>query len=144
MPHHPPQALLQLMCSLEISLHESTVRADKLRLAQLLHDDFVEIGRSGQRYNKAQMLAYLLAQTQHPMIWSQGFELTMPAYSVALLTYQSAQVLAQGELAQHSQRSSLWQFAETGWQLRHHQGTPCTAFAKNHANPVANAAPVAP
>ncbi len=128
------------MCSLEISLHESTIRGDKLRLDQLLHDDFAEIGRSGQRYNKAQMLAHLLTQTSHPVIWSQGFELVMPSYSVALLTYQSAHVGAQGVLAMHSQRSSMWQYTENSWQLRFHQGTPCAAFTKNDAAPVATLA----
>jgi hypothetical protein len=140
MPNHPPKELLQLMCSLEISLHESTIRGDKLRLDQLLHDDFAEIGRSGQRYNKAQMLTHLLAQTSHPVIWSQGFELAMPSYSVALLTYQSAHVVAQGALAMHSQRSSMWQYTENSWQLRFHQGTPCAAFTKNDAAPVATLA----
>jgi hypothetical protein len=130
MPIHPPLEMLQLMCSLEVSLHSSTVRGDKAALAHILHADFVEIDRSGQRTTKAQMLAHLLSQSTHPVVWSQGFELAMPSYSVALLSYQSAHVAQHGALAQHAQRSSLWQFADDSWQLRFHQATACTPFSK--------------
>ncbi len=137
MSPNPPQALLQLICSLELSLHQHTVRADKAKLLKLLHPDFVEIGRSGQRYTHAQMFAHLLEQRVHAVVWSQDFALTMPSYSVALLTYRSAHVEGRGELSLHSQRSSLWQFTDGSWQLRFHQGTACPAFARNDTAPQA-------
>ncbi len=133
MPINPPHEILQLICGLELRLHDSTVRGDKLQLAKLLHHEFLEIGRSGQRYNKAQIMAPLLAETEHSKVWSQDFELCMPAYSVALLTYKSARLDAHKELSLHAHRSSMWQFTEGLWQIRFHQGTPCAPFAKNEA-----------
>lgn len=120
------------MCSLETSLHARGVRTDKAQLNTLLHADFVEIGRSGTHYQRADIIAQLLGQQNHADIWSQDFALSMPAYSVALLTYKSAHLDPQGQLSMHTHRSSMWQYDELGWQLRFHQGTPTAAFAKNN------------
>jgi hypothetical protein len=133
MPTKPPLEMLKLICSLELSLLDSTVRGDKLQLSQLLHHEFTEIGRSGQRYDKAQIIALLLAETERCAVWSQDFELSMPAYSVALLTYKSARLDMDNALSLHAHRSSMWQFTEGLWQMRFHQATPCAPFAKNEA-----------
>jgi hypothetical protein len=133
MPIKPPLEMRKLICSLEVSLHDSDVRNDKQQLGKLLHHDFVEIGRSGQRYNKAQIVALLLAETERCDVWAQDFELSMPAYSVALLTYKSARPDAHKELSLHAHRSSMWQFSEGLWQMRFHQATPCAPFAQNAA-----------
>jgi hypothetical protein len=127
----PSPALLQLMCSLETSLHAPTVRGDKAQLEKLLHADFFEIGRSGTSYRRGDIIAQLVSQADPATIWAQDFALSMPAYSVALLVYKSAHINGQGELTMHAQRSSMWQYDELGWQLRFHQGTPTVAFAKD-------------
>jgi hypothetical protein len=127
----PSPALLQLMCSLETSLHAPAVRADKAQLESLLHADFFEIGRSGTSYYRSDIIAQLVGQKSHGTIWAQDFALSMPAYSVALLVYKSAHLGADGGLSMHAQRSSMWQYDELGWQLRFHQGTPTAAFIKN-------------
>ncbi len=119
------------MCSLETSLHAPAVRADKAQLEKLLHADFFEIGRSGTSYYRSDIIEQLLSQKSHGTVWSQDFALSMPAYSVALLVYKSAQLGADGALSLHAQRASMWQYDELGWQLRFHQGTPTVAFAKN-------------
>jgi hypothetical protein len=137
MPTKPPLEMRQLICSLEVSLHDSAVRGDKLQLAKLLHHEFVEIGRSGQRYNKAQIVTLLLEETEPSAVWSQDFELSMPAYSVGLLTYKSARLDAHNALSLHAHRSSMWQFTEGLWQMRFHQATPCAPFAKNEAGSAA-------
>jgi hypothetical protein len=129
---NPSEQLLELISSLEISLHQPAVRCDTGRLQALLHPDFVEVGRSGQSYNKAQMVQHLVQESLSTAIWSQDFKLVMPAFSVALLTYQSAHIGTEGQLTHHAARSSLWQFTDTGWQLRFHQGTPVAAFEPGH------------
>lgn len=133
MPIKPALEMHKLICSLELSLQDSTVRGDKLQLSQLLHSEFTEIGRSGRRYDKAQTIALLLADTDSTAVWSQDFELSMPAYSVALLTYKSAQLDTDNALSLHAHRSSMWQFTEGLWQMRFHQATPCAPFAKSAA-----------
>jgi hypothetical protein len=134
----PSPALLQLMCSLETRLHSPAVRTHKAQLEKLLHADFFEIGRSGTSYRRANIIAQLLGQRNHAVIWAQDFALSMPAYSVALLVYKSAHIDAQGELSMHAQRSSMWQYDEQGWQLRFHQGTPTAAFIKNETTAAFN------
>ncbi len=124
----PPIEMLQLIRSLEVSLHQNAVRRDAAQFQALLHDDFLEIGRSGQSYNKTQMVKHLTQESAHNAVWSQDFKLSMPSYSVALLTYHSAQIGADDQLTLHTVRSSLWQLADTGWQLCFHQGTPVQAF----------------
>jgi hypothetical protein len=132
----PPLEMLQLIRSLEVSLHQNTVRRDAAQLHDLLHDDFMEIGRSGQSYSKAQMIKHLVQEPALDTVWSQDFKLSMPAYSVALLTYRSAHVGADEQLALHTYRSSIWLLADSGWQLRFHQGTPEAAFTRTD-NPTA-------
>jgi hypothetical protein len=119
LPTTAPQELLELIRSLEVTLHQPAVR------------NFLEVGRSGRTYNKVEMLAHLELESLTTAVWSQDFHLTMPAFSVALLTYKSAHVNAQGELSHHALRSSLWQLAEAGWQLRFHQGTPIETFVQS-------------
>jgi hypothetical protein len=131
LPTTAPQELLELIRSLEVTLHQPAVRNAKSRLDALLHNDFLEIGRSGRTYNKVEMLAHLELESLTTAVWSQDFHLTMPAFSVALLTYKSAHVNAQGELSHRALRSSLWQLAEAGWQLRFHQGTPIETFVQS-------------
>jgi hypothetical protein len=126
----PPPEMLEMIRGLEVSLHQSTVRCDPAQLQALLHPDFAEIGRSGQSYNKAQMMQHLAKQDHdQPAIWSQNYTLAMPAYSVALLTYQSAQMQADESVTHHAARSSLWQLTDAGWQLRFHQATAVPTFA---------------
>jgi hypothetical protein len=119
------------MCSLETRLHSAAVRTDKAQLEELLHADFFEIDRSGTSFYRNAIIDQLLSQKNHANVWAQDFELSMPAYSVALLVYKSAHLGLDGELTMHAQRASMWQYDALGWQLRFHQGTPTAAFTKN-------------
>jgi hypothetical protein len=133
LPSTAPHELLELICSLEVKLHQSAVRSDKTQPEGLLHSDFSEYGRSGRTYDKAEILKHLEQESLTNAVWSQDFHLKLLAFSVALLTYKSAHINAQGELSCYALRSSVWQFSESGWQMRFHQATPCAPFAKNEA-----------
>ena len=52
--------LFELICHLEVSLHQASTRRSAQLLQQLLHDEFLEIGRSGERYDKTQTVAALI------------------------------------------------------------------------------------
>ncbi len=127
--------LLHTLTQLEQALHRPQVRSDARRLDTLLHDTFLEFGRSGARYTKAHMLAHLgraaQADAETPLIHSQDFDLRLLAPEVALLTYRSAHVNVTGGLARHSLRSSVWLFDRSIWQMAFHQGTACDAFERN-------------
>jgi hypothetical protein len=123
--------LLRHFRDLELDLQRLEVRRDRARLDELLHESFVEFGRSGRRYEKADILEQLPVESAPEAMWSQDFELVQLADGVAQFTYRSASIDDNGDLYRYSLRSSLWQRTARGWQMRFHQGTPTEAFAKD-------------
>jgi hypothetical protein len=67
-------------------------------------------------------------------VHAQNFELLSLSHSVALLTYQSAQVGPSGALERHANRCSLWRREPQGWQMVFHQGSPTEGFANPQAD----------
>jgi hypothetical protein len=123
--------LLIHLRDLEVGLHQPHVHSDVGRLDALLHDSFLEFGRSGRSYNKADILRELPLRQSAVTLWSQDFSLAEIADGVALLTYKSADLDANGAMSRHTLRASLWQRTARGWQMRFHQGTPTDAFARS-------------
>ncbi|USV03272.1 nuclear transport factor 2 family protein [Serratia entomophila] len=119
--------LLSEIQSLEVQLHQPATRNDVNIVAALLHEDFEEIGRSGQRYDKQQTVAALEMENGHRQIFAEEFKLANVAEGVVLLTYKSFQRDANGKIVRRTERSSIWLLSssKTGgrWQLRFHQGT---------------------
>jgi hypothetical protein len=121
-------ALLEMLRELEVETHQPQLRADRRRLARLLHPGFFEAGRSGTFYSRDSVLAEFTGHPPTCRVWSQDFRVEPLAEGLALLTYRSAHIADDGSLARHTLRASLWQSTEQGWQLRFHQGTPAPAF----------------
>ena len=115
--------LLQELQALEVELHHPGVRCSRERLEQLLHPEFHEVGRSGRSYNRETIVNFLAAQELQPVIASEAFSVSVLGHGVALLTYRSAHIEQGARLVNHTLRSSIWLKANTGWQLRYHQGT---------------------
>ena len=120
---------------MEFALQHADTRASSERLEALLHDDFVEVGRSGQRYGKVDIVNELLDEQSADEIWTQDYAVAELADGAALLTYRSARVNQSGELYRHAERSSIWLRAPQGWQLRFHQGTATEAFDRVSGKP---------
>jgi hypothetical protein len=119
--------LLEELQTLETELHRNETRRNREHMDALLHPEFVEFGRSGTRYGRADILNEFGADHALPEIRSGNFEVVVLADGVALLTYVSAHVDARGNLDRLTLRSSLWVRTEVGWQLRFHQGTATTS-----------------
>ena len=117
-------SLLSELQALETELHHPGAPCTPQRLEQLLHPAFDEVGRSGNAYSRAVVLSFLAAQQEAPPVVPDAFLLVQLAPDVALLTYRSAHRQADGTLANHTLRSSVWVRSPAGWQLRYHQGTP--------------------
>jgi len=117
-------ALLEELRRLEVELHSLETRRDRARMEALLHPEFVEIGRSGKRYLREAVLSEFAGNTPLPAIQSEHYELTDLAQDVALLTYVSAHVGADGNLHRRTLRASVWVRTDSAWRLRFHQGTP--------------------
>lgn len=120
--------LLQLLQGLETQLHDSQVRSDARQLQALLHEDFMEFGRSGGVHARADTLDSLGNEAPGPQLVADGFALAHLGPDSALLTYRSASVAADGSTGRHTLRSSVWQRTGQGWQMRFHQGTPTAPF----------------
>lgn len=100
------------------NLEQKLTRRNRKTMELLLHPDFVEFGRSGTRYTRADVLR-MFTDTVLPAIEYHDVDLAVLAEGVALLTYFSAD--ADG--IPHTLRSSVWIHNELGWQMRFHQGT---------------------
>lgn len=121
----------QELKQLEVELHQPAVRADVERLHSLLHESFVECGRSGHLYKRSEIMHEISKEVMNYSVWSQDFIATRVSEGVVLLTYKSAHVNQKGVLSRHAFRSSLWQLSGQGWKMRFHQGTPTEAFAQD-------------
>ena len=67
--------LLEELRSLETELHKDETRHDRQRMETLLHPDFIEFGRSGTRYTRADILREFGPGNALPPIQSCNFEL---------------------------------------------------------------------
>lgn len=130
----PSDPLLFTLQALECELQGRDARGSRVRLGQLLHAQFVEFGRSGAVYTRTQVIDQLVVEPNPAKMHTQGFAVFELAPSVALLTYQSADVTPSGSLERHANRSSIWRLEASGWQMVFHQGTPTVPFAHNAAS----------
>lgn len=121
--------LLATLRALEVETYQACIRGDGARLRELLHPSFREIGRSGRTYSREDTLASFADQPQAYEVLSRDFQAEDLAAGLALLTYRSAEISADGTIGRHTLRASLWELTGRGWQLRFHQGTPTDAFA---------------
>lgn len=110
--------------NLERELHTLDTRRNVSRMQAFLHPDFVEIGRSGRRYTRDEILAEFSDTTQLETVVANCFDLTRLADDLVLLTYVSAHVSATGALHRTTRRSSIWRRTRDGWKVLFHQGTP--------------------
>lgn len=120
-------ALLEELKALETELHKNESRRNRKRMDALLHPEFIEFGRSGKTWNRAEVLEEFGPDNVVPVIESRNFDLALLTPDIALLTYVSAHVDDGGTPRRHTLRSSVWVRTEVGWQMRFHQGTPTTA-----------------
>ncbi|RJT39846.1 DUF4440 domain-containing protein [Rahnella woolbedingensis] len=115
--------ILEEIKALECSLHGAR-RADEKWLERVLHPDFREITRSGQRVDRQQTVAALTAETQASGLEAENFRLQTLNEGCVILTYKSF-VSAGNEKRRCTLRSSCWMKVKgTGWQMIFHQGTP--------------------
>jgi hypothetical protein len=73
------EELFQTLRAFEEELHRPEVRRDSSGLRALLHADFEEIGRSGRRYTRDDVLRELSASSG-PMVLSKNADANFPGY----------------------------------------------------------------
>ncbi len=107
-----------LLRTLEESLLTPSVRGDSHRLTALLHPTFVEVGRSGRRWTRAQITAELTTEQEREEPQTDEWEFVNLSPTLILVTYV---ILGTGHASRHS---SVWDVAGGSPRLRFHQGTP--------------------
>ena len=115
-PAEPGTAALIRRLEEELLLPE--VRKSVTRLAALLAEEFVEIGRSGRIYDKQQIVDRLPEeQWTGPPANVSDFSARALAPDLILAMYRIPE--------SNTIRSSIWKMTSTGWRLVFHQGTRC-------------------
>ena len=101
----------------EEELLTSAARHNQSRLRELLHPDFVEIGRSGRRWTRDEIVAALADEDDRPTTHTDEWEFVGLGPDLTLATYIVRN--ADGD----SRHSSIWAREEGRLQMRFHQGT---------------------
>jgi hypothetical protein len=98
---------------------DPTIRKNKESLEKRFHDDFHEIGRSGQIFTKSEIIEALLSE--EPFAFAViGMECKQVSDELILVLYDTE---FEGRYAH---RTSVWVQVGKDWQIIHHQGTPFT------------------
>ncbi|AWB87366.1 DUF4440 domain-containing protein [Mycetocola zhujimingii] len=101
----------------ELALLSPAVRGDADRLRALLHPEFVEIGRSGRRWTREEILGALVNEESSETPPVDDWQFTDLADGLTLVTY-----LIRGD-ERDSRHSSLWDTSTGAPVMRFHQGT---------------------
>jgi hypothetical protein len=119
-----PDALLaKTIGELETRLLQPEIRSSPEELSQLLADDFVEFGSSGQVYNKGQIIQ-ALQQGSGAQYALRDLQIRLLRPGVFLATYRVSRSMMPDQPPAWSLRSSIWVLNDGQWQLVFHQGTP--------------------
>jgi hypothetical protein len=111
---------LQTIRALEEELLTSAARRNQARLRELLHPDFVEIGRSGRRWSREEIIAALASEDEPTDSDTDEWAILDLAPDVCLLTY-----VIRGS-GQESRHSSIWTSKDGTLRMLFHQGTLVT------------------
>ncbi len=103
--------------AVEEELLTSTARRNPDRVRELLHPDFMEIGRSGTRLSRDDVVAALRIEDDRETTVTDEWELRLLARDVALVTYA---IRGPGRNSRHS---SIWTSAGGELRMLFHQGT---------------------
>ena len=106
---------------LEEAMWQAATRFDPAFQEAHFAADFIEFGRSGKAYTRAEIIRRDTAEIQATLPLPK-LKIRMIGEDAALLTYNSRAVF--DGVVEHARRSSIWTKTATGWVMRFHQGTP--------------------
>lgn len=111
------RTLHQILLGYEQHLLTPEVRRNRSAIERLLAEEFLETGKSGTQYRRADILEQLAKETPRPTASIQDFRAVLLGPEAALATYTA---VVDGD---RSHRASVWIYRESRWQMLHHQGT---------------------
>lgn len=108
---------------LEEELMLRVTRKDAERLSELLADEFIEIGKSGEIYTK-QDLINTLSNEEFTKSEISDYKITFITDAIALLIYTANHYSKAKNKVRRTIRSSIWESFNGKWKIIFHQGTP--------------------
>ncbi|WP_030128050.1 DUF4440 domain-containing protein [Pseudomonas sp. QTF5] len=108
--------LSRILLELEQRLLSQATRHDAGEISNLIADEFIEFGASGNIWTKADLVEQLPDETFTQRTISK-FAVKPLSKHTALVTYQCRTA------ATNSLRSSIWRKQDEQWQMVFHQGT---------------------
>lgn len=115
--------LLNKLRAAEESHLRPDIRADLDQLNDILDDAYLEIGASGNRFTKQDVLNALPDESPCTRTIDQ-FEATQLAPDLFLTTYRIKKQSSEDQPPTSSRRSTLWLHDRGTLRMRFHQGTP--------------------
>lgn len=103
----------------ELLLLDPGVRADRMRVTELLHPDFIEVGRSGRHWSRTTIVESLQASPPAPTPDTSEWSFIALSDALTLVSY-----LLKDHSGAVSRHSSLWDTSDDRPVMRFHQGTP--------------------
>jgi glyoxylase I family protein len=110
-----------LIIKQEIQLLDKIDKLDDL--AELIDDEFIEVGSSAALYNKAEVIRWLASDDQSVRSGT-SFKAHPLAKNIILLNYISSIKDTPVSESKQAIRSSIWRLTEGRWRMIFHQGTP--------------------
>jgi hypothetical protein len=92
-------------------------------LAELIDNEFIEIGSSAVIYDKAEVIRWLASNDQSERVGT-SFKAHQLSESIILLTYISSIKDTPVADSKQAMRSSIWRLTDGQWRMVFHQGTP--------------------
>ena len=102
----------------EAALLDPDTRADGARVAALLDADFAEVGSSGRRWSRAEVIEALGAEAADGALVATEMSATKLSETVVLLTYRCRRA------GRETWRSSIWRLEQGACRMVFHQATP--------------------
>ena len=116
-----PDAIINQIIKQETQLLDKTDSLDVL--ADLIDNEFMEIGSSAVVFDKAEVMRWLASDDQSERIGS-SFKAHSLAENIILLTYISTIKDTPVAESKQAMRSSIWRLTDGQWCMVFHQGTP--------------------
>ncbi len=94
-------------------------------LAELIDNEFIEIGSSATVYDKAEVMRWLASGEESERTGTgTSFKAHPLAENIILLTYISSIKDTPVADSKQAMRSSIWRLTDGQWRMVFHQGTP--------------------
>jgi len=112
-----------MLIGLEKELLTSETRASLARLDELIRDDFIEYGSSGEIFGKDVVLEALPLEKGERKFFADNFKARSLSQNLVQVTFDTVVTDVKTNTSKSAIRSSLWKLEDGRWQMIFHQGT---------------------